>query len=114
MLDLATRLLEVKRPSGRVYQTRSDHYGVAIDWIPRLPILGCKLLTEGQAKFHPTEGRVVYFPQALRRRRGTTTIAVRTSERPDLRELFDLAITMERELTSKLASARVPPSSAPG
>ena len=60
--------------------------------------------TRGQAVLHPTEGKVVNFPQAIRRRRGTTTIVVRTGNRPDLLELFDLAIEMEAKLRSEVST----------
>ena len=89
---------EITRSFGRVYQKHLDQCGVAIEWVPSVPILGCKVLSDGQALFHPTEGRVVRFPQAIRRRRGTATLAVRTTQRPDLLELFELAAKMEAEL----------------
>jgi PTS HPr component phosphorylation site len=75
-------------------------------WVPSSPILGCKVLTVGQAMYHPTEGKVVRFPQALRRRRRTTTIAVRTTQRPDLLELFGLAVEMEAEHRSEVEAAQ--------
>jgi hypothetical protein len=92
--------LEFTKRSGRVYQMGPSHCKVAIDWVPPTPILGCTMLTRGQPEFHPTEGKVVRFPQAIRRRRGTATIAVRTSNRPDLLELFDLATALEAKLIS--------------
>ena len=89
---------ELTKRSGRVYQICADQWKVAIDWVPPSPILGCTVLYRGQAEFHPTEGKVVRFPQALRRRRGTATIAVRTGNRPDLLELFNLATELEAKL----------------
>ncbi len=106
MFDIDTRLVEVKRPCGRVYQQRLNQCAVAIDWEPTAPILGCNVLTEGQATFHPIEGKVVCFPQALRRRRGSSTIAVRTTQRPDLLELFELAVEMEAKLRSEFEATR--------
>ena len=97
---------EVQRTFGRVYQTCVDQSAVTIDWQPSSPIIGCKMLTHGQAVFHPTEGRAVLFPGAIRRRRGTQTIAVRTTQRPDLLELFELAVAMEAELRSEVEAAR--------
>jgi hypothetical protein len=92
---------ELTKSSGRVYQIFADQSRVAIDWVPPSPILGCTVLNRGQAEFHPTEGKVVRFPRALRKRRGTATIAVRTGNRPDLLELFDLATELEAELLSE-------------
>jgi hypothetical protein len=92
---------ELTKSSGRVYQIFPDQWKVAIDWVPPTPILGCAALNRGQAEFHPTEGKVVRFPQALRKRRGTASIAVRTGNRPDLLELFDLATELEAELLSE-------------
>jgi hypothetical protein len=92
---------ELTKRSGRVYQICPSEWRVAIDWVPPSPILGCTVLNRGQAEFHPTEGKVVRFPQALRKRRGTATIAVRTGNRPDLLELFDLATELEAELLSE-------------
>ena len=92
---------ELTKSSGRVYQIFPDQWKVAIDWVPPSPILGCTVLNRGEAEFHPTEGKVVRFPQALRKRRGTATIAVRTCNRPDLLELFDLATELEAELLSE-------------
>ena len=91
---------ELRSNSGRVYPMSGSRSAVAIDWIPSSPILGCRLLKGGQTEFHPTEGKVVRFPQAIRRRRGTATIAVRTCNRPDLLELFDLATRLEAKLIS--------------
>jgi hypothetical protein len=93
---------QLTKKSGRVYQICPSESRVAIDWIPPSPILGCSALNRGQAEFHPTEGKVVRFPQALRRRRGTASIAVRTGNRPDLLELFDLATELEAKLLSEL------------
>jgi hypothetical protein len=93
---------EITKSFGRVYQIGSHQSSVAIDWLPPTPILGCTALTRGQALFHPTEGKVVHFPKAIRRRRGTTTIAMRTGIRPDLLELFDLAIEMQTKLGSEV------------
>ena len=106
MSDSHTRPREVQRTFGRVYQIRIDQSGVAIDWQPSSPIIGCKELTHGQAVFHPTEGKVVYFPGAIGRGRGKTTIAARTTHRPDLVELFELALEMEAELRSDVEAAR--------
>jgi hypothetical protein len=92
---------ELTKSSGRVYQIFPDQWKVAIDWVPPSPILGCATLNRGMAEFHPTEGKVVRFPQAIRRRRGTATIAVRTGNRPDLLELFDLATELEAKLLSE-------------
>jgi hypothetical protein len=92
---------EFRKSSGRVYQMSASPCAVAIDWIPPSPILGCTMLRRGHAEFHPTEGKVVRFPQAIRRRRGTATIAVRTGNRPDLLELFDLATELEARLISE-------------
>jgi hypothetical protein len=97
---------EITTSFGRVYQMRPDQSKVAIEWIPPSPILGCIALTRGQAVLHPTEGKVVHFPQAIRRRRGTTTIVVRTGNRPDLLELFDLAIEMEAKLRSEVSTGQ--------
>ena len=105
-----TRSREVQRPFGRVYQLRPDQSGVAIDWQPSSPIMGRKVLTHGQAVFHPTEGKVVRFPGSRRRRQRTSTIVVRTNLRPDLLELFDLAIKMEAERASEIASTQILPS----
>ncbi len=113
MSDIHTRPREVQRTFGRVYQIRPGQSGVAIDWQPPSPIIGCKVLNHGQAVFHPTEGKVVRFPRAIRRGCGATTIAVRTALRPDLLELFDLAMKMEAELASKVAGTRIPSSPAP-
>ncbi len=106
MSDIHTRPREVQRTFGRVYQIHPDQSGVIIDWQPSSPIIGCQVLTHGQAVFHPTEGKVVRFPGAIRRGRGTTTIAVRAASRPDLLELFDLAMKMEAEIASEVASTR--------
>ena len=95
---------EIKKASGRVYQTRENEGGVAIDWAPASPIMGCTTLTGGEALFHPIEGKVVRFPRAFRRRRGTVTIVVRAGRRPDLLELFELAT----EMKSGLALSVVP------
>jgi hypothetical protein len=108
MVDDRAAWHEVKKTSGRVYQLCPDQWNVAIDWVPPSPIVGCTVLTRGEAVFHPTEGKVVRFPQAIRRRRGTTTIAVRTGARPDLLELFELATELEAKLRSKIESPRVP------
>jgi hypothetical protein len=91
---------ELTKNSGRVYRMPASPCAVAIDWIPPSPIMGCTMLKRGQAEFHPTEGKVVRFPQAIRRRRGTATIAVRTGNRPDLLELFDLATELEARIIS--------------
>jgi hypothetical protein len=95
----------MKGIAGRVYQLCAGESMVAIDWNPTAPILGHDVLTGGEAALHPTEGRVVYFPD-FRRREGRTTIAVRTGARPDLLELFELAMAMKRELTCELSAAR--------
>jgi hypothetical protein len=101
MFEERTLADELRNNSGRVYPMSGSRSAVAIDWIPPSPILGCSLLRGGQAEFHPTEGKVVRFPQAIKRRRGTTTIAVRTCNRPDLLELFDLATRLEAKLISE-------------
>jgi hypothetical protein len=106
MSEADAYLREITRSFGRVYQKRLDQCGVAIEWVPSVPILGCMVLIHGQALFDPTEGRVVRFPKAIRRRRGTTTLAVRTTQRPDLLELFELATKMEAELISEVEAAR--------
>jgi hypothetical protein len=96
---------ELKGIAGRVYQMHAGDSMVAIDWKPLEPILGRAVLTRGKAEFHPTEGKVVYFPggkQGL----GRIRIAVRTSERPDLLELFDLAVAMTSDLTGEIKSAQ--------
>ena len=100
---------EITRRFGRVYQTDSKKGRIEIDWIPPSPILGRTRLTRGQAVFHPIEGKVVRFPQAIRRRRGTATIVVRTGERPDLLELFELAIDMEADLSSDIGACATGP-----
>ena len=92
---------ELRKRSGRVYQICPSQWKVAIDWVPPSPILGCTVLNRGEAEFHPTEGKVVRFPKAFRRRRGTATIAVRTGNRPDLLELFNLATELEARLLSE-------------
>jgi hypothetical protein len=101
MFEETVLLRELTKSSGRVYQIFPDQWKVAIDWIPPSPILGCAVLNRGKAEFHPTEGKVVLFPKAKRRRRGTATIAVRTSNRPDLLELFELATELEARLLSE-------------
>ena len=106
MFGVNLHFREIKRRFGRVYQICPDQSGVAIDWVPSSPILGCKELTVGQAMHHPTEGKVVRFPQAIRRRRRTTTIAVRTTQRPDLLQRFELAVEMVAELRSEIEAAR--------
>jgi hypothetical protein len=98
-------LRETFGQTGRVYQSHAGDSMVAIDWKPIEPILGHAVLTHGQAALHPTEGKVVYFP-GVRRRRGTTTIAVRTGARPDLLQLFDLAMAMRSDLRAELSVAR--------
>jgi hypothetical protein len=98
MSDTVTRAREVQRTFGRVYQTSPYRAEVVIDWQPSSPIMGCKVLTHGQAVFHKTEGKVVRFPAASRRGRRTSSIVVRTKLRPDLLELFELAVEMESEL----------------
>jgi hypothetical protein len=95
---------ELTKESGRVYQICPTEWRVAIDWVPPSPILGCAVLNRGQAEFHPTEGKVVRFPHAKRRRRGTASIAVRTGNRPDLLELFDLATELEGRLLSEFGA----------
>jgi hypothetical protein len=109
MFDDSTPGRKIERRSGRVYQMYVDHWRVAIDWVPSSPILGCTVLTCGQAIFHPREGKVVLFPQALTGRGGTGRIAVRTGERPDLLELFVLATKLETELRSEFETGRVRP-----
>jgi hypothetical protein len=98
MSDTVTRACEVQRRFGRVYQTSPYRAEVVIDWQPSSPIMGRKVLTHGQAVFHPTEGKVVRFPAANRRGRRTSSIVVRTKLRPDLLELFELAVAMETEV----------------
>jgi hypothetical protein len=105
--DIHTRPREVQRTFGRVYQIRPGRSGVMIDWQPSSPIIGCQVLTHGQAVIHPSEGKIVRFPGPIRRGRGTTTLAVRTALRPDLLELFDLAMKMEAEIASEVASTRM-------
>ena len=100
MLEVSAAPAELKKRAGRVYQMGPSHCKVAIDWVPPSPILGCTVLTRGQAEFDPIEGKVVRFPRAIRRRRGTASIAVRTGNRPDLLELFDLATALEAKLIS--------------
>jgi hypothetical protein len=100
MPEATAHPLELTKRCGRVYQMGPSQCKVVIDWVPSSPILGCSRLTRGQPEFHPTEGKVVRFPQAIRRRRGTATIAVRTGNRPDLLELFDLATALEARLIS--------------
>src|SRR5262245_59704571 len=53
-----------------------------------------------------TPEAVVEGFSGFRRRRGTTTIAVRTNGRPDLLERFELAMTMKSDLTAELSVAR--------
>jgi hypothetical protein len=98
MFEYSETPREIKKASGRVYQTCENECGVAIDWAPSSPIMGCTTLTGGEALFHPVEGKVVRFPRAFRRRRGTVTIVVRAGRRPDLLELFELATEMKSEL----------------
>jgi hypothetical protein len=95
---------ELTNGSGRVYRMSPSQCRVAIDWAPPSPILGCTVLTRGLAEVHPSEGKVVRFPRAIRRRRGTATIAVRANNRPDLLELFDLATALEAKLISESES----------
>jgi hypothetical protein len=106
VFDAVAPTREITRSSGRVYQIRPDQCDVAIDWIPSAPILGCALLIGGRALNHPFEGKIVRFPQAIRRRRGTTSIAVRTGDRPELLELFELAKRMEAMLRSEIPTTR--------
>jgi hypothetical protein len=105
MDHVCTFLRETKGTCGRVYQIRIGDSRVAIDWKPVVPITGYDVFSRGEAVLHPTEGKVVYFPGA-RRRRGTTRIAVRTSARSDLAELFDLAIAMKSDLVAEMNIAR--------
>jgi hypothetical protein len=98
-------LRETKGLAGRVYQLRPGDPSVAIDWIPIVPVAQFDVFLRGEAVFHPTEGKVVYFPGA-RRRRGVTKIAVRTGARPDLLELFNLAVMMKTELRSEISTDR--------
>ena len=99
-------LRETKGLAGRVYQLRPGDPSVAIDWIPVVPVADYDVFVRGEAVFHPTEGKVVYFPGA-RRRRGVTKIAVRTGSRPDLLELFNIAVTMKSELRSEFSTDRL-------
>jgi hypothetical protein len=99
-------LRETKGLAGRVYQLRPGDPSVAIDWIPVVPIANYDVLVRGEPVFHPIEGKVVYFPGA-RRRRGVTKIAVRTGARPDLLELFNLAVMMKTELRSEISTDRL-------
>jgi hypothetical protein len=98
-------LRETKGTDGRVYQIRIGDSRVAIDWKLVVPITGYDMFSRGEAVLHPTEGKVAYFPGA-RRRRGTTRIAVRTSARPDLAELFDPAMAMKSDLVTEMDIAR--------
>jgi hypothetical protein len=104
MLETTALRPELTKGSGRIYRMSPSQCKVAIDWAPPLPILGCTVLTRGLAEFHPTEGKVVRFPRAIRRRRGTATIVVRVANRPDLLALFDLATELEAKLIAESES----------
>jgi hypothetical protein len=104
MLETTAPRSDLTKGSGRVYRMSPSQCKVAIDWVPPSPILGCNTLTRGLAEFHPTEGKVVRFPRAIRRRRGTATIVVRVGNRPDLLELFNLATELEAKLISESES----------
>jgi hypothetical protein len=114
MSSTMTHPREAQLTFGRVYQISLDKAEVVIDWQPSSPIMGFKVLTHGRAVFHPTEGKVVRFPGASRRKRRTCSIVVRTKLRPDLLELFDLAIKMEAELGTEATSSNKTNGSANG
>ncbi len=105
MSRVTGRLHERRRRTGRVYQLHPGRSRVAIDWAPPASIHGNAVLTGGTAVYHPTEGKVVYFP-GERRRRGRVRIAVRTGARADLLELFELAIKLSDELSSEIGEVR--------
>jgi hypothetical protein len=102
-LSSSEHLRVINGTAGRVYQLRRGHSRVAIDWNPVEPVAGHGALTRGEAVFHPTEGKVVYFTVA-RRRRGTIRLAVRTGARLDLNELFDLATELKQDLLSEISA----------
>lgn len=99
MFRATGKLNEIRRQTGRVYQLYPGRPRVAIDWVPDAAICGHPTLVRGTAVYHPTEGKVVYFP-GERRRRGGVRIAVRTKARPDLLELYELAMKLSKELSA--------------